>query len=114
MCTCDAFIYSSCPRGHCKFEPVSVCFLARIGLRKKCRQERIVNGHPNVIRSFPEVDGICDVCYPEEARREEEEKKAEEERKKREEKAKESSSKPLLDLPPHYCLRCLCNIGCGR
>ncbi|KAI0414034.1 hypothetical protein F5X98DRAFT_378176 [Xylaria grammica] len=104
MCTCNAFTYASCRYSHSKFEPVSVCFLARIGLRQKC-QERIVNGHPDIVRAWPVISGTCDVCFPEKAKAEEEERKRalkeeeksrkEAERKRREEAARED---------PTFCL----------
>ncbi|KAH8162897.1 hypothetical protein CIB48_g5352 [Xylaria polymorpha] len=89
MCTCNAFTYRSCRYGHAKFELVTVCLAARLGLRPRCPQVRIINGHPDIVRAFPEIDGICDVCFPKEAKAEEEaKKKAEEIKKVTEEKAK--------------------------
>ncbi|KAI0805001.1 hypothetical protein GGR55DRAFT_310467 [Xylaria sp. FL0064] len=106
MCTCNAFTYRSCHRWqHCKYQPVSVCLVARAGLRAKC-QERIVNGHPDIVRCYPLIEGICEVCYPKKAAAEAEEKKrieqeeetkrkiAEKERKEQEEKA------PAAVTPP--------------
>ncbi|KAI1753185.1 hypothetical protein F4782DRAFT_529916 [Xylaria castorea] len=110
MCTCNAFTYRSCRYGHAKFEPVAVCLAARLGLRAKC-QERIVNGNPDIVRAWPVIDGICDVCCPNEAKAEEEEKrtaektkKDEEERDKKEQKERErkvdKSSFPTFTQPP--------------
>ncbi|KAI0449158.1 hypothetical protein F5B21DRAFT_62973 [Xylaria acuta] len=110
MCTCNAFTYISCRYGHAKFEPVSVCLTARLGLRAKC-QERIVNGNPDIVRAWPVISGICDVCFPvkakaeeEERRREEKIKKEEEERIKKEQKQREDeadkSSFPTFIHPP--------------
>ncbi|KAI1115491.1 hypothetical protein F5Y14DRAFT_130699 [Nemania sp. NC0429] len=74
MCTCNAFNFRHCRHAHAKFEPVSVCLTARLGLRAKC-QERIVNGNPNRVRDFPVVDEFCNICYPARSRAESEEKK---------------------------------------
>ncbi|KAI0539388.1 hypothetical protein GGR58DRAFT_238430 [Xylaria digitata] len=81
MCTCNAFTYRSCRYSHSKFEPVSVCLAVRLGLRERC-QQRIVNGHPDIVRAWPVISGTCNVCFPEKAKAEEEEKKkaAEEEK----------------------------------
>ncbi|KAI1132632.1 hypothetical protein F5Y10DRAFT_197750 [Nemania abortiva] len=111
MCTCKAYKFRSCWYEHAKFEPVSVCFLARIGLRAKC-QERIVNGHPEIPRHFPIIDETCDVCYPAQARREEQERKAQKSLKKEENEkrmlqeeqkaALQFSQKPFLVIAPTY------------
>ncbi|KAI1426317.1 hypothetical protein F5Y12DRAFT_794542 [Xylaria sp. FL1777] len=93
MCTCDAFIYGSCRFEHCKFEDVSVCLAARLGLREKCQQQRIVNGHPHIIRCFPIIDGTCNVCHPEKAKAEEEEKKRIEKEEKEKRKIAEKEEK---------------------
>jgi hypothetical protein len=97
MCTCKAYTYRSCRWGHAKFEAETVCFLARIGLREKC-QERIINGHPDIPRHFPIVDGICDVCHPREAQAEEEAKK----RAEKELKIKEAKEKKEKWLAERY------------
>jgi len=95
MCVCNAFTYRSCRREHSKFVLVDVCLAARLGLRERCAA-RILNGHPDIPRAFPSIDGICAVCFPLEAAREEEEKKeAEEERRRREAEETESRSLPV-------------------
>ncbi|KAI1368892.1 hypothetical protein F5Y08DRAFT_353466 [Xylaria arbuscula] len=91
-----AYIYRSCRRGsHCKFVDADICTAARLGLREKCRQARIINGGPRPPRDFPRIDGICGVCYPVEAQAEEEEKKRveEEEERVRKKAEKEADAK---------------------
>ncbi|KAI1281701.1 hypothetical protein F5Y07DRAFT_353463, partial [Xylaria sp. FL0933] len=108
MCTCNAFTYRSCHRWqHCKYEPVSVCLTVRAGLRAKC-QERIVNGHPDIVRCYPLIEGICEVCYPEKAAAEaEENKRVEEEeetkRKIAEKERKEQEEKALAEVALPAC-----------
>ncbi|KAI1185873.1 hypothetical protein F5B17DRAFT_432143 [Nemania serpens] len=95
MCTCNAFTFRTCRIGHAKFEPVSVCLAARLGLRAKC-QERIVNGNPNRVRDFPFVNETCDWCFPVRARAEKEEKERVVEEQREKDKLSIASSPALL------------------
>ncbi|KAI1484465.1 hypothetical protein F4809DRAFT_617976 [Biscogniauxia mediterranea] len=61
MCSCKAFYYRTCRKGHVKFEQVSTCFLVRVGWRTYC-PNRILNGDDNAPRSFPSVDEECPQC----------------------------------------------------
>ncbi|KAI1269844.1 hypothetical protein F5Y18DRAFT_422799 [Xylariaceae sp. FL1019] len=86
MCTCNAYTYASCPKGHCKFESVSTCLSARLGLRDKC-QEVIVNGKEGKLRAWPVIDGTCPECFPEKAAEEQKQKKEAAAQKKKDEAA---------------------------
>ncbi|KAI1330605.1 hypothetical protein F5Y16DRAFT_338893 [Xylariaceae sp. FL0255] len=91
MCTCNAYTYGSCKWGHCRFESVSTCLQARLGL-KEC-QARIVNGKEGELRAWPVIPGICAVCFPKEAAAEAEEKQQ------KEQKKVEEATKKVQDLP---------------
>ncbi|CAJ2511975.1 Uu.00g076000.m01.CDS01 [Anthostomella pinea] len=75
MCTCEAFKFRSCPYGHDKFENESICLATRLGW-KECPYQVITNGSKERSKGWPVIDGICSVCFPEEAAAEEKEKKA--------------------------------------
>jgi hypothetical protein len=76
-----------------------VCLAARLRIREKC-QERIVNGKEGHTRAWPEIEGICSYCFPDEAAAEEK-RKMEGERKKQ---AVEQKKEDEADTTSHPAL----------